>query len=243
MNQNILQGIKIQEKYLHDIEENGESNIVFADAIKDLGFSSLDDFFSQKVLYQLRTSLHEQYFSTTPAQIMNLSRECIQNKQCAVIDADVENNCVHIGFGKDTVINTEYCKQHNIEVYPYDGYGGAIVSGTGDYNLTLIFSDNIDIDTSVILKQIQRILSKYFDDVIVDSNDILIDGKKVMGATYAHANNMVFLGVAFAFVCQPDIVTAICGTPKTGKEIGCINPEILSRDQFKKELLSWLLEL
>lgn len=243
MNQNILQGIKIQEKYLHDIEENGESNIVFADAIKDLGFSSLDDFFSQKALYQLRASLHEQYFSTTPAQIMNLSRECIQNKRCAVIDADVENNCVHIGFGKDTVINTEYCKQHNIEVYPYDGYGGAIVSGAGDYNLTLIFSDNIDIDTSVILKQIQRILSKYFDDVIVDSNDILIDGKKVMGATYAHANNMVFLGVAFAFVYQPDIVTAICGTPKTGKEIGCINPEILSRDQFKKELLSWLLEL
>ncbi len=243
MNQNVLQGIKIQEKYLHDIEENGESNIVFADAIKDLGFSSLDDFFSQKALYQLRTSLHEQYFSTTPAQIMNLSRECIQNKRCAVIDADVENNCVHIGFGKDTVINTEYCKQHNIEVYPYDGYGGAIVSGAGDYNLTLIFSDNIDIDTSVILKQIQRILSKYFDDVIVDSNDILIDGKKVMGATYAHANNMVFLGVAFAFVYQPDIVTAICGTPKTGKEIGCINPEILSRQQFKKELLSWLLEL
>lgn len=243
MNQNILQGIKIQEKYLHDIEENGESNIVFADAIKDLGFSSLDDFFSQKALYQLRTSFRNQHYTTTPAQIMNLSRECIQNKQCAVIDADVENNCVHIGFGKDTVINTEYCKQHNIEVYPYDGYGGAIVSGTGDYNLTLIFSDNIDIDTSVILKQIQRILSKYFDDVIVDSNDILIDGKKVMGATYAHANNMVFLGVAFAFVYQPDIVTAICGTPKTGKEIGCINPEILSRDQFKKELLSWLLEL
>lgn len=243
MNQNILQGIKIQEKYLHDIEENGESNIVFADAIKDLGFSSLDDFFSQKALYQLRTSFQNQHYTTTPAQIMNLSRECIQNKRCAVIDADVENNCVHIGFGKDTVINTEYCKQHNIEVYPYDGYGGAIVSGTGDYNLTLIFSDNIDIDTSVILKQIQRILSKYFDDVIVDSNDILIDGKKVMGATYAHANNMVFLGVAFAFVYHPDIVTAICGTPKTGKEIGCINPEILSRDQFKKELLSWLLEL
>lgn len=243
MNQNILQGIKIQEKYLHDIEENGESNIVFADAIKDLGFSSLDDFFSQKVLYQLRTSFRNQHYTTTPAQIMNLSRECIQNKRCAVIDADVENNCVHIGFGKDTVINTEYCKQHNIEVYPYDGYGGAIVSGAGDYNLTLIFSDNIDIDTSLILKQIQRILSKYFYDVIVDSNDILIDGKKVMGATYAHANNMVFLGVAFAFVYQPDIVTAICGTPKTGKEIGCINPEILSRDQFKKELLSWLLEL
>lgn len=243
MNQNILQGIKIQEKYLHDIEENRESNIVFADAIKDLGFSSLDDFFSQKALYQLRTSFQNQHYTTTPAQIMNLSRECIQNKRCAVIDADVENNCVHIGSGKDTVINTEYCKQHNIEVYPYDGYGGAIVSGAGDYNLTLIFSDNIDIDTSVILKQIQRILSKYFDDVIVDSNDILIDGKKVMGATYAHANNMVFLGVAFAFVYQPDIVTAICGTPKTGKEIGCINPEILSRDQFKKELLSWLLEL
>ena len=243
MNQSILQGIKIQEKYLHDIEENGESNIVFADAIKDLEFSSLDDFFSQKALYQLRTSLHEQYFSTTPAQIMNISRECIQNKRCAVIDADVENNCVHIGFGKDTVINTEYCKQHNIEVYPYDGYGGAIVSGAGDYNLTLIFSDNIDIDTSVILKQIQRILSKYFNGVIVDSNDILIEGKKVMGATYAHANNMVVLGGAFAFVYQPDIVTAICGTPKTGKEIGCINPEILSRQQFKKELLSWLLEL
>lgn len=243
MNQNILQGIKIQEKYLHDIEENGESNIVFADAIKDLGFSSLDDFFSQKALYQLRTSFRNQHYTTTPAQIMNLSRECIQNKRCAVIDADVENNCVHIGFGKDTVINTEYCKQHNIEVYPYDGYGGAIVSGAGDYNLTLVFSDSIDIDTFAILKQIQIILSRYFDNVTVDSNDILIDGKKIMGATYAHANNMVFLGVAFAFVYQPDIVTAICGTPKTGKEIGCINPEILSRDQFKKELLSWLLEL
>lgn len=36
MNQNVLQGIKIQEKYLHDIEENGESNIVFADASNGL---------------------------------------------------------------------------------------------------------------------------------------------------------------------------------------------------------------
>ena len=243
MNNNLLAGIELYQSYINDIQKHGCSDIVFANRIYNLGFHTLEDFFSQKALYQLRTSFRNQHYTTTPAQIMNLSRECIQNKRCAVIDADVENNCVHIGFGKDTVINTEYCKQHNIEVYPYDGYGGAIVSGAGDYNLTLIFSDNIDIDTSVILKQIQRILSKYFDDVIVDSNDILIDGKKVMGATYAHANNMVFLGVAFAFVYQPDIVTAICGTPKTGKEIGCINPEILSRQQFKKELLSWLLEL
>lgn len=243
MNNNLLTGIKLYQSYIKDIQEHGCSNIVFADIIYALGFNTLEDFFFQKSLYELRISLQGKYFNTTPAQIMNLSRECIQNKQCAVIDAEVENNCVHVGLGKDTVINTEYCKQHNIEVYPYDGYGGAIVSGAGDYNLTLVFSDSIDIDTFVILKQIQIILSKYFDDVIVDSNDILIDGKKVMGATYAHANNMVFLGVAFAFVYQPDIVTAICGTPKTGKEIGCINPDVLSRQQFKKELLSWLLEL
>lgn len=243
MNQNVLQGIKIQEKYLHDIEENGESNIVFADAIKDLGFSSLDDFFSQKSLYLMRQALCGNYLHSTTAEIMNLSRRYIQSKEYVVVDADTDTTCVHLGQGKDTVIDMDYCMEHGIEIYPYDGYGGAIVSGKGDYSLTMVLPDNIDIGAPVVLNQIKTLLLQHFNDVEVQGNDVLLDGKKVVGATTAQADGVVFLGFAVSFAIQPTVVTAVCGTPRTGKQIGNIDPEIYSREQFKKELLEWLLKL
>lgn len=239
----IVSGIELQERYLQEIEQHGASNIIFAQEIERLGFASLDDFFEQKALYLMRRAFNGKYLHSTAASIMQLSREHIQAKEYAVIDADTDASCVHLGKGKGAAIDTTYCAEHGIEICPYDGYGGAIVSGKGDYTLTLILPDNIDIDAPVVLNQIRAILLQRFDDVEVQGNDVLLDGKKVAGATTAQADGVMFLGFAISFAAQPEVIAAVCGAPKTGKRIGNINPDVLSREHLKKELVTWLLGL
>lgn len=241
MNAKLQSGMKIYETYLKDIEQNGQSEIVFADAIRQLGLS-LSEFFYQRSLYLMRESLNKQLYTTTPDKIMEDSRDFIANQHYAVLEANVEQNIVHLGKGKDTNIDLDFCRSHNIEVCPYDSYGGAIVSGKGDYNLTLVLPNDIDIDVAVVLGAIGDIFLRYFDTVEIQGNDIMVNGKKVLGSTAANINDVLFLGFAISFTEQPEIVEGVCGQPKTGKSIGSIDAHILSREQFRKELLSWLLK-
>ena len=91
-----------------------------------------------------------------------------------------------------------------------------------------------------ILENIKLILEKYFSNVSIEGNDILIDGLKVAGST-AYSNDKIFFMIFhFSMSEKKELILNICGAPKTGKQVGYINTNILNVNKLKEELLSWL---
>ena len=168
----IEQGIEINNQHIYNVINQIPEEISFYEQIVNLGFKDLEDFFEQKKEYEMQQFLKGKVFVTNPIDGLQL----IQNKNFGIISVDDNYTFVYKGNNKKE-INMEYCQQNNIPVYNYGTFGGAVVVSPGDYNIGVILPPTIEVNSNFFLNNIALILKKYFENVKVDNNDILIDQK------------------------------------------------------------------
>ena len=240
MNSNIEQGILINRQHMYDVRNNIAEKESFESQIKKLGFKDLEEFFKEKAEYEMQSFLKNNVYSVKPKEAMIKLRELISDKKYGIISVYTDETCVHHGQNKDKIINVEYCKNNNIPIYEYDSFGGSIVATEGDYSMALLIPNSIDIWTSSILNKIKDILLKYFNNVEIQNNDILINKKKVMGSTSLIKDNYFFFIYHFSMSEKNDLIHAICGDPTSEKVPGYIDNKVLSTSELMEELLIWL---
>ena len=92
---------------------------------------------------------------------------------------------------------TNYAPLEEIGYVPvklgYENSNGPILSADGDLRIYLIMKKNDDIKITYhyFLIKLRKYLDKYFDDVSISNNDILIDKKKVLGGAMIEYNGML----------------------------------------------------
>lgn len=232
----IEQGIEINNQHIYNVINQIPEEISFYEQIVNLGFKDLEDFFEQKKEYEMQQFLKGKVFVTNPIDGLQL----IQNKNFGIISVDDNYTFVYKGNNKKE-INMEYCQQNNIPVYNYGTFGGAVVVSPGDYNIGVILPSTIEVNSNFFLNNIALILKKYFENVKVDNNDILIDNKKVLGSANFGNEEYFFFVAQISFSDKTELIQSICGDiDENGKQPGYINPNILSSNQLKEELLIWL---
>ena len=232
----IEQGIEINNQHIYNVINQIPEEISFYEQIVNLGFKDLEDFFEQKKEYEMQQFLKGKVFVTNPIDGLQL----IQNKNFGIISVDDNYTFVYKGNNKKE-INMEYCQQNNIPVYNYGTFGGAVVVSPGDYNIGVILPSTIEVNSNFFLNNIDLILKKYFENVKVDNNDILIDNKKVLGSANFGNEEYFFFVAQISFSDKTELIQSICGDiDENGKQPGYINPNILSSNQLKEELLIWL---
>lgn len=236
----IEQGIALNEQHIYNIENKIEEKISFVDQIKEIGFTDLEDFFNQKREYDMQQVLNGKVYSVAPKDAMPTLRLLLSTGQFGIVSVYTNETCVHHGQDESKSLNTEYCETHNIPIYTYDSFGGSIVATEDDYSMALLLPPDIDISTDFILKKFQRILLKYFNNVTIDNNDILINGVKVAGTTSFGTDTFFFLIAHFSMNEKTDLIYSICGEPTSNKTPGYIDTSILSTEKLMEELLSWL---
>lgn len=236
----IQQGIELNKHHLFNIINNISEETSFSSEIIHLGFKNLEDFFEQKREYEMQQSLKNKVYETTPEKAMTTLSYLINNQLYGIVSVNNNQTCVHKGQNKEKTINMQYCQEHNIPIYEYNSYGGNIVATENDYSIALIVPREIDIDRAFVLNHTKNILDKYFKNIIIDGNDILLDGKKVAGATVFEDEHIFFLIYHFSMSPKEELIYNICGNPDTNKQPGFLDQKILSTEELKKELLSWL---
>ena len=238
-NEKIEKGININEQYQLDVLEQKNNIVPLVTQLKNIGFSDLQEFFDLKKEYLMHKYLKNNILETTSSNAMNTLQTLINNNQFGIVSVTNDITCVHVGK-KENNLNQTYCSENNIPIFLYDSYGGAIVATKDDYSLAFIVPSNIDLKNSFILENIKLILEKYFSNVSIEGNDIFIDGLKVAGST-AYSNDKIFFMIFhFSMSDKKELILNICGAPKTGKQVGYINTNILNVNKLKEELLSWL---
>lgn len=236
----VEQGISINEQHISNIENGIAESVPFADELKAIGYDSIEDFFNDKREYDMQNVLRGKVYSVEPKDAMPTLRTLVSNHQFGIVSVYTTETCVHHGRDDSKFLNYDYCSVNNIPIYTYDSFGGNIVATEGDYSLALLVPQSTDITVSFVLENIKRILSKHLKDVTIDNNDILVDGKKVVGITNFGTDDIFFSICHFSMSPKSDLILNICGEPTTNKTPWYIDSDLLTTEELMGEMLSWL---
>ena len=151
----------------------------------------------------------------------------------------------HLGIThglNDNTLNEDFLKtQTDITQYYAPFFGGVVLIGEED---TLIYFNitktNKELFEKYLFNNLKNFLSKYFSNVEVKRNDVLIDGKKVIGAASRGDNNFISFVRFASFKDRTELLKKLVNK-ENGKTPGFIDPTILSKDIFEREVISWLL--
>ena len=231
----LLEAMEIEQEYLA-YRMKGEEPYHLVDKITELGYADLTEYFNEKREYEF-SHLSFDYIEKQPSECINEVLRMINEKVTGVLFVNTDEPFIFCGNGCD--YDAEYCEENGIAIYPIFTNGGCIVSSNGDFSFGVCIPETTRINCNYILNDIRDILSKYTQDVTVAGNDILIDGKKVLGSATYQQNGMFMFVCHVSFVDNTEQVQCIC-KKEAVKQVGYI--DCMSRDEFRQEVTALLLK-
>lgn len=226
----IEEAMQEEEAYLY-MRDDG-IDVSLPKALEEFGYT-LESYFVEKREYQLKHS-NVKIVDTTSVQCRQEIENAINSRISSVIISNSEEDYVWKGSDQ---LDLELCKQLGLEVVNLEYEGGNIVTGKEDVNVAIILPDNIDTTNKLFLKRTCDFIGLTNPTAILDSNDILIDGKKVVGAMFKNTNHMKVFAMSVSLSDHSKEIAQIC-KPNPVKLPSYINN--ITYQEFKDEILSWL---
>lgn len=236
MVKDIVKAIEKEKEYLA-YREKGEQPYALVDAVNEYGFDELSDYFSAKREYLLGQLTFKEW-GAAPEDTVATFFEMMESGEPGFGISFIEKTFVWGGGSKP--INKDAAEEFDVPIYSLETVGGSTVASPGDMSFGICVPTSLNVDMNFFLVKLKKIMSKYISNVEVINNDILIDGKKVCGATrYYHGNVFCFIA-HFSFNSNPELIDAICMTDKSlsVKTPGYIKG--MSREDLSKEIRLWL---
>lgn len=233
MEKDILRAMEVEQTYLsHKLK--GKQNFQLIDEIKKCGFETLEEYFDDKRRYML-SQLEFAYEECIPQTCLQQVFSAINNQETKFMFMISDHTFV---FNCKGDFNKEYCEQNNIPVYYTQAGGGTIVSAEGDVSFCICVPRSINLNEHYILKNIASIIDKGYGVAKVDGNDILINGRKVLGSTSYRMNEMFAVVAHVSFTDNSELISKICTSSKGEKAPSFICD--INQEEFRLGVAKWL---
>lgn len=236
MEKNIALAYQEENRYYEDKHKLHSNTLNILDYISKAGYDSYNEYYSDLQEYLLRIQDYE--IVEEPEINADIPTPYLKNRKSAFLYA---LNCgVNYAFVPNSINN--YATIVKLGYTPvklgYDGSSGPILSTDGDLRIYLMYPSTIELSYDYFSNKIVNFLSNHFENVRLDNNDVMIEGKKVIGGASAVMNNMRIVVFQVNFVDKLSDIQEICGI--TNKVPGYIDSSIVSAEEFKNEFLTWL---
>lgn len=203
--------------------------------LKPYGYENLSEYFHDKREYFFNQWIPEIY----PIDVRNITIElenAVRNEKYGVYISTTDG--LYAFHGSDD-IDYELCEELDICVAELYYQGGTIIGSAADLGIEIVAPSYIGLDSGYILNKFYEIISKYIDNVTIFGNDILVDGKKIMGSMERHIGKTFVWAAQISFGDYNDIIDKVCNKKST-KEPSYIDNNLLTRDVLEEEVLIWL---
>lgn len=230
----IEKAIEIEKKYQDD-RKKGIENESLIELLKPFGYDNIETYFLDKIDYQL-TKVGVESYTGDMVGIPDAIAKSIESATPTTYFPYASRKFIWHG---NEEIDLDLCDSLNIDILTLDYFGGNIVSGPEDFSMGFLVPKTIDVTFEYVLNRFANFYKKYFNDVVIDNNDILINGNKVQGSICFDGNGMFFFGTAISFTDRTDLIKKICKKEST-KVPGFIDSNILSKEVLIKEVKSWV---
>lgn len=147
----------------------------------------------------------------TNANYFETITDIIQNRKETFVYGVADDYVVLKG---NNVINDEYCKEHNLSVYNSKNMGGAIIIGAGDVEFDIFRYDGWE-DGEYYSSKILLFLKTKINNISIENNDFLIDGKYKVGS-FSSVNlgdGFIYTGFHFSLNVNLEYIKNICTKP------------------------------
>jgi hypothetical protein len=238
MEKNIALAIQKEEEYIYDKVNNNDVELNIYDYLAEAGYTDLEEYRRDAKDYWVKSQNYE--VVEEPVINVDVPVPYLTNQTPAFL---YTINCTY----NYAFIPTSYNNYDLIEQYGYTpvklGYensNGPILSSNGDLRIYLILKKNehIEITYHYFLIKLKEYFDRYFDNVEISNNDILINGEKVLGGAMIEYNGLLIVVFQINFVDKREDIISICGiTPKIP---GCVDSSVVTAEQIKNEFLLWL---
>lgn len=231
----IEEAIKIEEDYLYNkLYLNQEQSLL--EMLKPVGYSDLEAYFFDKTSYKIKQLKIESNYTGDMLGIPEAISDDLEHHRTATYFPYSKN--VFMWHGNEE-LDLELCDKFKIDVLDMNYTGGNIISSPEDYSMGIMVPNSIDVSLEYYLKGFYKIYKKYFEDVRIDNNDILINGKKVQGAIFFENNGMFFYGTEITFTDNSELIKKFCKKPAI-KIAGYIDNNVLNKETLQREVQEWL---
>lgn len=229
----LINAIKEEELYIVDRKNN--INTSLPERLIPYEYSDLTEYFNDKRDYLFNQWIPEIIYIDVKTLTTELEKAIREEKYGVYISV---SDGLYAFHGTD-IIDYELCE--NLGVYVAELYhqGGTIIGSNADLGIEIVAPLSIGLDSSYILNKFYEVIRRYVDNVTINGNDILIDGKKVMGSMRRNVGNVFVWAAQVSFCDYTDIILQICNK-KSDKKPSCIDINQLSKDKLKEEIISWL---
>lgn len=182
------------------------------------------------------------FYDITPLDAADKIGKSIANKEKCVYFQDENFDKMY------AYVPNSWNKQELFDKYGIIGYkmfydsvegGGVTIVSPGDlsYLIILPFEENQFINNFV--NTMIEFLSTKFDSVVMDNNDILINGYKSITTAGNVINGMALFMSTISFVDNSEFINELC-PPRHGKIPKPINNLVINKEEFKIKIMQWL---
>lgn len=225
----------IEEEKLYIIDKMNDINTSLLSRLQPFGYENLNEYFIEKRNYLFNQWRPEVY----PINVKTLTTElenAIRNEKYGIYLS--VSDSLYAFHGSDD-INYKLCEKLGVYVAELFYKGGTIIGSPLDLGIEIVAPNYIGLDCQFILNKFYNIISKYLNNVEISGNDILIDGKKILGSMERRIGNVYVWAAQISFGNYNSIIEQICNKKST-KIPGFIDHHLLTKDVLEKEILSWL---
>ena len=238
MEKNIALAIQKEEEYIYDKVNNNDVELNIYDYLAEAGYTDLEEYRRDAKDYWVKS----QNYVVVEEPVINADVPVpyLTNQTPAFL---YTINCAY-NYAFIPISYTNYNLLEDFGYTPvklgYENSNGPILSSNGDLRIYLILKKNehIEITYHYFLIKLKEYFDRYFDNVEISNNDILINGEKVLGGAMIEYNGLLIVVFQINFVDKREDIINICGiTPKIP---GCVDSSVVTAEQIKNEFLSWL---
>lgn len=235
MTKNIAKAYEAEMQYYKDKDRLHSNVLDIMDYIGPCGYDTYEEYWNDVQEYKFKTTNYEIIEAEDIAEDVYLNH--IKTRTPAFFY--LINSSNNYAFVPQNFKHDEIFEEYNIipAHMTYIANNGIIITSNGDLRVVIISYD-VKYPIENLLIKLKNYLLNYFNNVVVDNNDILIDNKKICGSGFMTINGMNVYMFQITFVDRVDLIKKIC--KNSIKEPGYIDPNIVSQYKLKDEFISWL---
>lgn len=213
---------------LNDINAN------FSERLLTCGYKSVTEYFEDKRKYM---------FSQWNPNVYYIDEDFLDTQMEQNIQNGVDGIYIitpkskYYAFHGNDEIDYDECSLLGVRPIEMHYVGGTIIGSDEDFGILIVTPRDMMFSHSVIMRQVMKIVTEKCPDAISNGNDILIDGKKVMGSMTRYVGNYFIWAAQFSFAEHNELITKIC-KKKTYKRPTIFKS--LTKHTLEEDVVKWL---
>jgi hypothetical protein len=231
-----LLGAMAMEKEYRKLQTDWEVKTAFGyhEKLQAFGFTDTVEYEKAKRLYYI-SNFNFTIAEIDITQLYSERQTAVENCEEIAHIVTASETCVIRGLLSD--YNEQYCIDNNIYVFEHPA-GGVLVTTPDDLIVSLV-SQHHGLEEE-LLEKLRDDLISFGINCYIDNNDILVDGKKLVGFASIRLECVSIYAFQVSFVVDLELINTICLKPMEKEPIGLLEVKKVNRNQLTRAIKSWL---